>query len=546
MQSTHSSSGVAGKATPENETQSYSRLRTILISALAAPGAALLASLAAVVLMGLFRLLAGIATPVELFGDYVLKHINVNTFIQLLIRFSPNSKTAPLGLALLGMIAAGIALGWLYAVIVGIRLPARSYRPDRREWLTALSIGIAMTLVGVLLFRDELWQNFYGLPLGWASFTTGLALLADFLLYAVVLCLAYRAILPKRPVAGVSPVAQNRRLLFSRAGVALLSAGGAAASYGLVRKFLDNYTSYDGMNAPTRHDVTPLITPNADHYVVTQNPVDPNVNIGLWRLEVTGLVKNSGSYTFTEVQQLPSTSRAITLECIANGVSNGSHLISTAIWQGVSLRTLLDKHGGAQSNATHVAFYSVDGYSISLPLKEVLEADALLAWRMNGAELPHRHGYPMRVLIPGRYGEENSKWLTRVELTDHFVGGLYANQGWYNGPLHTMSRIDHPKGRVFVGQPVEIGGIAYGGDRGIQKVEISTDDGVSWNVADLEPALSPDAWVAWRWQWTPRSAGKYTLLSRATDSTGQVQTDKVQGTVPNGSTGYCKVTVDAM
>ena len=142
----------------------------------------------------------------------------------------------------------------------------------------------------------------------------------------------------------------------------------------------------------------------------------------------------------------PSISRAITLECIANGI--GDHLISTAIWQGVLLSTLLERHGGAQKTARFIAFSSVDGYVISLPLDEVLAVDALLAWRMNGAELPARHGYPLRVLVPGRYGEENPKWVTRVELTEHFVQGLYSSQGWYNGPLHTISRIDHPRGQL--------------------------------------------------------------------------------------------------
>src|SRR5579864_9343466 len=128
------------------------------------------------------------------------------------------------------------------------------------------------------------------------------------------------------------------------------------------------------------------------------------------------------------------------------------------------------------------------------PLDEVLAVDALLAWQMNGVTLPNRHGFPLRVLIPGRYGEENPKWLTRVELTDHFVGGLYADQGWYNGPLHTITRIDRPRGEVAFAATIEIGGIAFAGDRGIQRVEISTDNEVSWVEAKLTPALSQDAW----------------------------------------------------
>jgi DMSO/TMAO reductase YedYZ molybdopterin-dependent catalytic subunit len=288
--------------------------------------------------------------------------------------------------------------------------------------------------------------------------------------------------------------------------------------------------------------MTPLITPNNEHYVVTQNPIDPTPNLDVWRLEVAGLVGTSGSYTYEEVQNLPSTSRAITLECISNGPSGG--LISTAIWQGLPLRTLLERHGGAQPTARYVTFTSVDGYVVSLPLDEVLAVDALLAWRMNGAELPLRHGFPLRVLVPGRYGEENPKWLTRVELTDHFVGGIYSDQGWYNGPLHTMSRIDRPRGHLPLDQPIEIGGIAFAGARGISKVEVSVDSASTWHVATLEPPLSQETWVLWTWQWMPSLPGKYTLVARATDGTGAVQTSHVQDTVPNGSTGYHRVTVE--
>ena len=220
--------------------------------------------------------------------------------------------------------------------------------------------------------------------------------------------------------------------------------------------------------------------------------------------------------------------------------------MSTAVWQGVTLSTLIAQNGGATNAAKYVAFYSVDSYTVSLPLAEVLEADALLAWRMNGEVLPQRHGFPLRVLVPGRYGEENPKWVTRVELTDHFVGGLYSDQRWYNGPLHLTSRIDRPTGKVMAGQPVEVGGIAFGGSLGIQKVEVSIDKGLTWNQVTLQPALSKDSWVLWTWQWTPATAGKYTLVVRATNGNGELQEEKKQGTVASGAKGYHIVQVQAV
>jgi hypothetical protein len=106
-----------------------------------------------------------------------------------------------------------------------------------------------------------------------------------------------------------------------------------------------------------------------------------------------------------------------------------------------------------------------------------------------------------------------------------------------------MSRIDRPTGHIPFGQTVEAGGIAFAGNRGIQKVEVSADNGLTWNTATLEPPLSPDAWVLWTWQWKPPLPGQYTLAVRATDGTGEVQTSRSQGTVPNGATGFYTVDV---
>ncbi len=542
MQNNHETPAVES-AVVDKVPSSIAWRRNILVSSSFALGAGLAAGLLAVVLMEIVRLTLGIPTPVELFGDRVLKLLPANTFVAMLITFGRNAKTEPLGLALLGMLVLGALLGVLYAALVRVTVPASGFRPTRREWFVAAVLALAMTLVAVVLFWDELRQNFLGLPIDSARLETILALLADFILYGLTLCLAYRALLPKRPIAGVAPAVQGRRQLLARAGTAALSVGAGVAIVELIHDYLTspNFTSYDGQVTVIHNGVTAPITPNSEHYVVTQNPIDPTPDIDVWRLEVTGMVNNPGTYTYEELQKLPSTSRAITLECIANGP--GGRLISTAIWHGATLRTLLEKHGGALASARYVAFYSVDGYTVSLPLDEVLGVDALLAWQMNGVALPNRHGFPLRVLVPGRYGEENPKWLTRVELTDHFVSGLYSDQGWYNGPLHTTSRIDRPRGRLAPGRTVEVGGIAFAGARGIQKVEVSVDNGTTWNQALLEPPLSQDCWVLWSWLWTPRQPGTYTLVVRATDGTGEVQTSVKQGTVPNGGTGYHEVTV---
>jgi DMSO/TMAO reductase YedYZ molybdopterin-dependent catalytic subunit len=533
-QQTEHTSGAVGQST-------LSHQKSIFLATLAALGAGLTASLTSVAIMLLLRLVGGVPTPAELFGDHILKLLPAPRFVDMLVMFGPHSKTTPLGLAILGMIGLGTFLGLIYAFFVRVKLPASGYRPAMREWLTALFLTIAMTASAIILFWVEIGQNFLGLPPGQAMLVTSFALLADFCCYGLILCLAYRILLPKQQINGTSTKTSERRQLLARVGVAALGAGSAVASVGLIKGLLNDYTSYDGSETFTHNGFTAPITPTSEHYTVTQNVTDPRVNLAVWQLEVTGLIAETGTYTYQELQNLPSTSRAVTLECISNGI--GGHFISTAIWQGVALRTLLEKHGGAVTGARYIAFYSVDGYSISLPLDEVLAVDPIMAWRMNGSELPIRHGYPLRALIPGRFGEENPKWLTRIELTDHFVGGLYADQGWYNGPLHTITRIDRPAGHIPFNRSIEIGGIAFAGNRGIEKVEVSVDGGISWNSAKLNPPLSEDSWVLWTWQWTPILPSQYTIVARATDGTGQVQTSQKQGTVPIGATGYHTVQV---
>ena len=116
--------------------------------------AGLVASLMAVLLMLVLRLTAGIPTPVELFGDYVLKHISVDTFLKLLLTFKSNAKTAPLGLALLGMIGLGTVLGLVYAALVRVAQPVKGYRPGRREWLIAGIFAIVMSLAATVLVLE--------------------------------------------------------------------------------------------------------------------------------------------------------------------------------------------------------------------------------------------------------------------------------------------------------------------------------------------------------------------------------------------------------
>jgi DMSO/TMAO reductase YedYZ molybdopterin-dependent catalytic subunit len=161
---------------------------------------------------------------------------------------------------------------------------------------------------------------------------------------------------------------------------------------------------------------------------------------------------------------------------------------------------------------------------------------------MNGQPLPDRHGFPLRALVAGRYGEQSAKWLSRIELTDHPYKGFYQSQGWSDGPLSTMSRIDAPTSTASVGA-VTVSGVAFAGLRAITRVEMSADGGASWHDATLMLPLSDQSWRFWQWTWRPAAPGRYTLVVRATDSSGALQIGKVQPGVPNGATGWHSVQV---
>jgi len=148
---------------------------------------------------------------------------------------------------------------------------------------------------------------------------------------------------------------------------------------------------------------------------------------------------------------------------------------------------------------------------------------------MNGVDLPNRHGYPLRLIVPGYFGEKHVKWLTRIEVADASAKGFYEAQGW--GPdfiTPTRSRIDVPDAwsSFSLGKmngPIPVKGIAYGGDRGISRVEFSSDGGRSWHDAEIYYSGGDLAWSLWKTEWMPNGPGYYGLVVRATDGRGDVQ-----------------------
>lgn len=298
---------------------------------------------------------------------------------------------------------------------------------------------------------------------------------------------------------------------------------------------------------PTFPDVAglaPEITPNAEFYNVDIDFLKPSIDATTWRLPIDGLVTSPYELTFQQLQtEFEVVELAHTLSCISNEV--GGNLISTAVWRGVRLKDVLAK-AGLGPTVTEIVFKSSDGYSDSLPMAKVNEPTTLVVFGMNGEPLPKEHGFPARIIVPGVYGMKNPKWLTGMTAVDHHYRGYWEVRGWDEvATVKTESRIDAPASADSVHLPARAAGVAWAGDRGITKVEVSDDGGSTWRPAVLKRELSPVAWRLWVADITPGN-GPRRLVVRATDGTGTPQTSEPADPHPSGASGYDFVTYQVL
>jgi DMSO/TMAO reductase YedYZ molybdopterin-dependent catalytic subunit len=297
------------------------------------------------------------------------------------------------------------------------------------------------------------------------------------------------------------------------------------------------------------------ITPVGLHYLLIHYDI-PAVDPRAFRLDIGGAVDRPLSLSLDDLRSRERVSIPITFECAGNGRALLSPrplsqpwltgAVGTAEWGGTALRPLLAE-AGVRESAVEAVFRGLDrgveggitqDYERAMPVAET--ADALLAYDMNGAPLPPQHGFPLRLVVPGWYGMQNVKWLTRITLTEEpFVG--YQNSVAYrhyqseDEPGAPVTRMMPRSLMVPPGVPdfltrerrlepgaVELRGRAWSGWGPIERVELSTDGGATFADADLEPSLGAAAWTGWRYRWHARE-GEHELCSRATDAAGNTQ-----------------------
>jgi DMSO/TMAO reductase YedYZ molybdopterin-dependent catalytic subunit len=296
-------------------------------------------------------------------------------------------------------------------------------------------------------------------------------------------------------------------------------------------------------------NMEPMIS--QDFYQVDISTANPDISPEQWSVSVTGLVEEEQSYTLSDLKEFPAERRFVTLRCVSDTM-NGTKM-DTALWTGVPITDLLDDAGAPESCC--VTLHGADDYYVSFP-REALDP-GLFAYKMNGRRLPRGHGYPLRTLVPGHWGETNAKWLTEIEIREEPEDGYWESRGWEGtGEVHTVAKLH---GTETSGESIRVGGHAYAGTRGISAVELSTDGGDTWVEAMLsdrlpgatpvedgttEPTPDGEAKDAWRmWEYEYEKSGEHEVVVRAVDGTGTVQPREEQDTFPEGATGWVRKTI---
>jgi len=286
------------------------------------------------------------------------------------------------------------------------------------------------------------------------------------------------------------------------------------------------------------------ITPNDEFYLTTYSSKVPDIDVSSFSLRIEGLVEKPYVLTMKEIEAMKDRTEFVTLQCIGNPV--GGDLIGNALWDGVSLRKIIEKAVPKQGIVKTV-FHADDGYSDSIPYQLSLSDDVFLAFRMNGEPLPRQHGFPLRAIVPGIYGMKNVKWLSKIELVNSDYKGYWEKKGWSDEaviPIKSQILMPMSGAEIPIGN-YALGGIAYAGRYGVGRVQVSLDDGDTWKDTNLKEPLSKWSWVLWQYDWKPSKEGRYTIKVRGIDKSGNMQEAGhfFSRSYPDGAKGFHSVSV---
>jgi DMSO/TMAO reductase YedYZ molybdopterin-dependent catalytic subunit len=309
--------------------------------------------------------------------------------------------------------------------------------------------------------------------------------------------------------------------------------------------------------------VDSYLTPTELFYIRSHFPA-PKVDLASYRLRIDGAVTNPLSLSYKQLREMPSETRVATLECAGNsrvflipqvsGAQWELGAVGNAEWTGVPLGALLER-AGLKDDACEIVLEGADrgtpkeepvppgpvSYARSLPRDKATQREVLIAYQMNGRDLPLDHGYPVRAVVPGHYGMASVKWLTHVQAVREPFRGYWqtSDYGYWDyldgmpvrlalGEMKLKSEIARP--RVYEtlapDQVYTVYGAAWAGETDVTGIAVSTDGGQTWAEAEFLDPVQRYAWRRWKHDWlTPKKPGRYTLMARAKGADGCVQPD---------------------
>jgi DMSO/TMAO reductase YedYZ molybdopterin-dependent catalytic subunit len=521
---------------------------------------------ASVVMLVLSTTLGSISLP-EVFGSSLTQVMPPPLFQFLHQLIGGDAKHYLFYVILVGQCLVFAVCGGLCSLLLGTTKLGATRTSDQLRWTDGLLLAALLWLLVGIGFLPLTGGGVFGMFLANGLLNSMASLAVVGIVFGVLFVSIYNQLIVREalkqdvaPVETVSEGSLSRRTILQRSAIALgigvvgvlawrfISGAGAVSSSTakLVGQFKNKIIPPPVPNYGTIQlvaNLSPEITSNDQYYIVSKNLFsDPVVNGSTWSLRIHGMVKQPYTLNYNELMALPRKQQYESMMCISNEV--GGDYMSNAKWEGIPLVDLLQK-AGVQAGASKVVLSATDDYSDSIHLSKALEPTTLVAVRMNDVTLPDGHGFPARLLVPGIYGMKHVKWITDIELVNTDFQGYWQTRGWSDAaPIRLTSRIDTPlTGAILTAnKPTYIAGVAFSGNKGISEVDVSLDNGNTWQQAILKKPLSDLTWVLWELAWTPAKSVQ-TIIVRAIDMEGNVQDPTQADPLPDGSSGYHTISV---